>query len=64
MLRIADRSPAVYSERGPLDLAALLRPPAFHADALCKEYPHLSWFPEHHGPATAVKAVCAPLCGP
>ena len=34
----------------------LLEPPAWHADALCNEYPHISWF--EGWDSTAAKSVC------
>lgn len=34
-------------------------PPGWHADALCREYPDLSWFPERGDPVSPLKAVCA-----
>lgn len=32
--------------------------PAWQADALCQEYPHLPWFPERGQDTTECKAVC------
>ena len=32
--------------------------PAWHADALCKEYPGLSWFPERGTSAKAIRDIC------
>ena len=40
------------------DLVDLLQPPAWHADALCREYPHLSFFPGRGEDQGAAKAVC------
>jgi hypothetical protein len=56
-VRVADRDPVVYSYVVP-DIAALLRPPAWHADALCKEieYRDLGWFPERGVSADQVAA--------
>ncbi|MGH9177409.1 MAG: WhiB family transcriptional regulator [Acidimicrobiales bacterium] len=37
-----------------------MRRPAWHADALCKEYPGVSWFPEGKGSSPGpAKAICA-----
>jgi hypothetical protein len=60
-VRDVDRGPIVYSDRAPLDLVALLRPPAWHADSLCREpaYAAVSWFPQPGEDLTAAKAVCA-----
>src|SRR4051812_13318810 len=41
------------------DLAALLRPPAWHADAACREHPEVSWFPSLGETAQAARAVCS-----
>ena len=61
VLRVAEREPAVYGVGGPLDVAALLRPPRWHAAALCRDpaYAGLRWFPDVGGDTTATKAVCA-----
>lgn len=40
-----------------LDLLATARP-AWQADALCKEYPEVNFFPERGQPAAPAKAVC------
>ena len=43
------------------DLLALAKPPAWHADAACKEHPEVTWFPgrgEHPGPAIAICRGC------
>jgi WhiB family redox-sensing transcriptional regulator len=32
--------------------------PLWYSDALCSEYPELSWFDEHPARSEAVKAVC------
>jgi WhiB family redox-sensing transcriptional regulator len=37
----------------------VLRPPAGHADAACREHPEVSWFPERGEPTTAAKAICS-----
>jgi Transcription factor WhiB len=49
------------------DLAALLEPPSWHRDALCREFPELSWFPGRADDVRPAKAVCgrclvAPEC--
>ena len=36
----------------------LLRRPAWHADALCREFPDLSWYPEQGGDQRAPTEVC------
>jgi hypothetical protein len=33
--------------------------PAWHADALCREYSGLSWFPERGAPSLVQRAICA-----
>lgn len=58
MLRVADRPPAVYRD-GPPNLAQLLHPPPWHADALCKEHPELDWFPGPGESTSRQKKVCA-----
>lgn len=41
------------------DLAAeLLRRPAWQADALCKEYPNVTWFPERGDDVRKALAIC------
>lgn len=40
------------------DLALLLRRPAWHADALCPEYPDVSWFPTAGQSTAPAKRVC------
>lgn len=40
-------------------LTVLLRRPAWHADALCREYRHLNWFPERGTSTAELRAVCA-----
>jgi Transcription factor WhiB len=38
---------------------ALIEPPAWHADAACREHPELNWFPESwEGPGRAQR-ICA-----
>lgn len=39
-------------------LEELVARPAWHRDALCREYPGLDWFPDRH-PSTEVVAVCS-----
>lgn len=41
------------------DLVALLRRPAWAADAACKEHPYLEWFPGRGASTKETKAVCA-----
>lgn len=36
----------------------LLRRPAWHADALCREYPNVSWFPERGDDVRKALAIC------
>jgi WhiB family redox-sensing transcriptional regulator len=36
----------------------IIERPAWHKDALCREYPMLSWFPEPGGGSNAIKAIC------
>ena len=57
---------AAYRGEDPAELAAgadfvaeLLRPPAWHADARCRKWKHLSWYPERGQPVDELKAVCA-----
>jgi len=38
---------------------ALVRPPAWHADALCREHPELDWFPGRGENSRAQKGICA-----
>jgi WhiB family transcriptional regulator, redox-sensing transcriptional regulator len=40
------------------DLLELIEPPAWHRDALCREYPELSWFPGRTDDVRPAKAVC------
>ena len=40
------------------ELLSLLDGPAWHADALCREYPQLSWFHESGRSAEKAKALC------
>lgn len=46
----------------PIDVLDVLREltarPAWMSDALCREYPHLSWFPERGESTTEQKAIC------
>jgi Transcription factor WhiB len=58
MLRVADRQPVAYGD-ARIDLMSLLTPPAWHADALCKEYSTLDWVPSNGADQSATKAVCA-----
>ena len=37
----------------------LLRRPAWHADAACRDHPELSWFPGRGEPLDQPRAVCA-----
>ena len=46
-------------ERPPLDdLLALIRRPAWQADALCIEYPEVNFFPARGEPTEPARAVC------
>lgn len=36
----------------------LLRRPAWHADALCKEHPEVSWFPGQGESVAEARAIC------
>jgi hypothetical protein len=36
----------------------MIEPPAWHADAACKEHPELNWVPGRGDDTTAPKAVC------
>ncbi len=52
------------NRRDPLlsELLDLLKPPSWHADALCREHPGVSWFPERGGPDSdgkVAKSICA-----
>lgn len=42
-----------------ISLAELLRRPAWHADAACREHPDVSWFPARGEPVTEAKRICA-----
>ena len=59
MLVVRDRAPVCYGDGTTLDLVALLARPAWHADALCREYPTLAWIPERGQSLRDTKAVCA-----
>src|SRR4051794_37084007 len=61
LLHVRDAVEPIVHHAGPTldDLAALIRPPAWHADAACREHPEVSWFPERGEPTTAAKAICA-----
>jgi Transcription factor WhiB len=41
------------------ELLDLLQPPAWQADALCREYPQLGWFSNNANGLKAAKQVCA-----
>ena len=41
-----------------LEVADLLHPPPWHADALCREHPEVDWFPDRGGPTEPAKDVC------
>jgi WhiB family transcriptional regulator, redox-sensing transcriptional regulator len=58
VLRAVERGAVTYGVGGSFDLIALLKPPAWHADAACKEHPELTWFPEHGGDVCGPKTVC------
>lgn len=40
------------------DVDALLRPPAWQRDALCREHPDVNWFPERGEDTAPAKAIC------
>lgn len=42
-----------------ISLAELLRKPAWHADAACREHPEVSWFPRRGEQLDAVRAICS-----
>jgi WhiB family redox-sensing transcriptional regulator len=42
-----------------VDLLEIQPRPEWHADALCREHPEISWFPEHGESTTPARAVCA-----
>lgn len=48
-------------ETGPSLLAELLNSarPRWQRDALCREYPDVSWFPERGGNGREARAICA-----
>lgn len=52
-----DLDDGTITELSALDV--LLRRPAWHRDALCREYPHLPWIPETGQRADGCRAVCA-----
>jgi hypothetical protein len=37
----------------------MLQPPAWHADAACREHPELNWFPGRNDDWSAPLAICA-----
>lgn len=41
------------------DFAQIIRPPAWHADAACREHPEIEWFPSRGESLDAARAVCA-----
>jgi WhiB family transcriptional regulator, redox-sensing transcriptional regulator len=49
---MSDRSPGTSQ-----GLFEAIRP-GWHADALCREYPAISWFPESHHKSTPATAIC------
>lgn len=57
--------PLWSSDRAEADeLLGLMAPPAWHADAACREHPELTWVPRFAGPSreadlASAKAVCA-----
>lgn len=59
-LRFEDHT-TYRSPTSEIDVVAMARRarPAWHGDALCKEYPELSWFPERGDDTRAQKAICA-----
>lgn len=40
------------------DLLELVRRPAWHSDAACRDHPDLSWFPHRGEPIVAQRAIC------
>ena len=48
-----------FGDGATLDLVSLLARPAWHRDALCREYPQLPWIPERGQSLHDTKAVCA-----
>jgi WhiB family redox-sensing transcriptional regulator len=60
-LHVRDALVLTVHRAGPslAGLAALLRPPAWHADAACKEHPEVAFFPPLGETAEAARAVCA-----
>lgn len=41
-----------------MNLADIIRPPAWHRDALCIEYPDVTWFPAHGVTGDEAKEIC------
>jgi WhiB family transcriptional regulator, redox-sensing transcriptional regulator len=42
----------------PVDLAEIIHPPAWHADAACREHPDVSFFPKLGEDVRPAKRVC------
>ena len=54
-----DASRPWEAERSSIEeLLDLCEPPPWHADALCREYPRVTWLPERHVSAARAKAIC------
>jgi hypothetical protein len=56
-LTTTSSDPAAVYDLPPL--LGLFNPPAWHADAACKEHAELSWFPERGDDVRPTKAICA-----
>ncbi len=50
-------APAALTADALLDLIAKHRP-AWHRDALCREFPEISWFPERGEPVRPAREIC------
>lgn len=50
-------APAALTADDLLELIAK-HTPAWHADALCREYPEISWFPERGEPVRPAREIC------
>lgn len=60
---MASYEPLMQPGADGLDLlASLLRRPSWHGDALCKEFPEVSFFPDRGEDTSQAKSVCRRCC--